>query len=510
MRFKIVIVLVLLTLPLAMAVDGPNQQSELLINFETLDTPPFIWMCDHRLLFDDNVNPGTTPGDLLIERTQNYAFEGEMIQWDVLVMDKSGIEKISDVYVTAGYFPGEGNPIEANCRQISDWEPDGKTVIELCQRSEEKTGDCLVGDAPYGQVTYTKHGKKLIVAVDFYQLNPAHTYQFALEGTAGKDGNSNLAVACPSPNTGAVWECGYWPFPQVPSSLGFYNFEMSVAPDSTGQMHETYVTDLPIGHYADIKFLVKDNDNGWYNELTWIDLMEFWIYDSNSISPKCNARIGEEKLTTFNPSTMDWYRCTFTVETPESMYGPYFIGAEVEDINGSQTAVDEQEYWFFNPQMAVTVDGTVEFGTVTPGTVAYSDSVIIGFDVAASDEDAGLMMEMFIAGTDFYDPASSGAKCPYTNQLNLDNFNYYAVKGAGSSETMSCSDFEGYMSIPHGSMITQAKEILGCDMYSFGIRNEENVLTYGSEMTLTFKLELPEPCIGDFSSGHIYFWGEAI
>jgi hypothetical protein len=29
-------------------------------------------------------------------------------------------------------------------------------------------------------------------------------------------------------------------------------------------------------------------------------------------------------------------------------------------------------------------------------------------------------------------------------------------------------------------------------------------------MALTFKLDLPEPCIGDFDSGKIYFWGEAI
>jgi len=37
-----------------------------------------------------------------------------------------------------------------------------------------------------------------------------------------------------------------------------------------------------------------------------------------------------------------------------------------------------------------------------------------------------------------------------------------------------------------------------------------NVLTPGSEMAVTFRLNLPEPCNGDFDSGSLFFWGEAI
>jgi hypothetical protein len=29
-------------------------------------------------------------------------------------------------------------------------------------------------------------------------------------------------------------------------------------------------------------------------------------------------------------------------------------------------------------------------------------------------------------------------------------------------------------------------------------------------MSLTFRLNVPEPCNGNFNSGHIYFWGEAV
>ena len=37
-----------------------------------------------------------------------------------------------------------------------------------------------------------------------------------------------------------------------------------------------------------------------------------------------------------------------------------------------------------------------------------------------------------------------------------------------------------------------------------------NLLAPGAELALTFKLSLPEPCNGDFDTGSIYFWGEAI
>jgi len=42
-------------------------------------------------------------------------------------------------------------------------------------------------------------------------------------------------------------------------------------------------------------------------------------------------------------------------------------------------------------------------------------------------------------------------------------------------------------------------------LYSAG-----NVLSPGAEIAITFKLGLPEPCVGDFSDGAIHFWGEAV
>jgi hypothetical protein len=205
---------------------------------------------------------------------------------------------------------------------------------------------------------------------------------------------------------------------------------------------------------------------------------------------------------------MAYYRCTFTVETPGSMYGEYWITVEIEDLDGLFGTMDESEYWYLNPTIGLSIDGSIDFGTVRPGAVAYSDTLLVGND---ADSGSGVLLEMYVAGTDFYDPLSSGAKCPKTNQLNLDNFKYFATNGAYSTMGTGCVDVEGYSGIPHGDKITQAKEIIGCDTYTSAHSYQAgNVLTPGAELSLTFKLALPEPCNGDFSDGSISFWGEAI
>ncbi|MCX6750834.1 MAG: DUF4215 domain-containing protein [Candidatus Pacearchaeota archaeon] len=85
-------------------------------NITIEDFIPLVWQCDHRFVYDDGTEPGriSENGQELVERINNYAFEGEQIQWKVLVMDKNGIDKVKDVYVTVG-----GN-IEANCKRLNE------------------------------------------------------------------------------------------------------------------------------------------------------------------------------------------------------------------------------------------------------------------------------------------------------------------------------------------------------------------------------------------------------
>lgn len=367
---KVISVLVAMLIAIVPAVFAVDVGGGIGVDIGTEDFPPLVWLCDNRIVTDDAVEPGrmTGAGERMVERINNYAFEGEQIAWDVLVMDKNGAEKISDVYATVGSTQGVGNDIEANCRQVE------------------------------------------------------------------------------SINVQA-----------------------------------------------------------------------------------CNARILEEAITVFDPSVMRAYRCTLTVETPNSMQGEYFITVEAEDLDGLQGTFAENEYWFLNPEIALSIsDSSLDFGDeVRPGTASYSQTLLVGNDAEAG---SGVMLDMYIAGTDFYDPASSGAKCPVSNILDLNpvakglgaplynvdgmptGIAYYATNGAYS--TQPYGDAEGYVRIPYGDRITQGQEIVGSELYTltgpWTPSDSENVLAPGAEMAITFRLVLPEPCNGDFSDGDIFFWGEAI
>jgi hypothetical protein len=322
---------------------------------------PLVWMCDNRIVVDDATEPGRISGDgaNLVERINNYAFEGEQISWQILVMDKNGNDKISDVYATIGSSQGAGNNIEANCNRRASQPANGATI---------------------------------------------------------------------------------------PAS--------------------------------------------------------------------CNARIAEEQLTTFNSETMAVYDCTLTVETAASMYGEYWVTVEAQDLDGLMGTMAENEYWFLNPIIALNVDGSLTFSDVMPGTSSYSSTLLVGNDAEAG---SGVMLDMFISGTDFYDSASSGAKCPTTNQLSLSAFRYFATSGAYSTAGtggIHAADTEGYRSIAYGigfnnpSPFYNNAEIIPAQQV--GPYYTANVLAPGAEMALTFRLNLPEPCNGDFDTGSIYFWGEAI
>lgn len=383
---------VLMLIPAALAVDIGTGVS---IDIMTEDFEPLIWMCDDRVVIDDRVETGRTEGNTiydkddnekgneLIERHNNYAFTGEKLEYVVLVMDKNGINKIEDVFMTIGPLQGVGNDIEANC-------------VEL---------------------------------------------------------------------------------------LG---------------------------------------------------------YNENKVASSCNARILEEKVEWDN-QLMRYYECTFTVEP--DMYEEYFITAEVCDLDGLCSIVDENEYWFLNPVIALAIDGDISFGTVRPGTTAYSDTILVGND---ADLGSGVTLDMFISGTDFYDSNPSGAQCPTTNQLALHGegpnsafttsgegsgpkvsddtgIRYFVTNGAYNSaqdQTKDDSDLlrdrfvdqEGYLNIQYAdsfsTLLYDEAEILQAN--AMGVYWGANFLTPGAEMALTFKLVLPEPCNGDFDSGSIFFWGEAV
>jgi len=349
------IVMTLLVASAMPAVFAASVGSGVTPDITTEDFPPEVWMCDHRVVYDDATEPGriSKDGQTLVERINNYAFEGEQIQWKVLVMDKNGVEKMGDVFATIGDVQGEGNDIEVNCQESS--------------------------------------------------------------------------------------------------------------------------------------------------------------YHAGEILASCNARLGEEYITEWNSDVMRYYECTLTIETPESMYGEYWITVEATDLDGLSGTMAENEYWFLNPVIALSVDGDLTFEDVRPGTDTYSETLLLGND---ADDGSGVLLDMFVSGTDFYDSSSSGAMCPETNQLQLKNFRYYATNGAYSTLNDARKDIEGYVGIGYGIGFNNPNKFY--DAYEMiqaqkqGPYYAANILAPGSEMSVTFKLSLPEPCNGDFDTGSIYFWGEAI
>ena len=417
--------LVLAVMPAVLAV---SVGSGITPDITTEDFAPRIWMCDSRVVLDDNTEPGrkdygavfaqkieicdpdgplsTTKsyceavcdgnpdyyceakclradaemdaqdepaqhcpilkGNELLERLNNYAFEGEKIEWKVLVMDKNKVEQITDVIATLGDSQGEGNDVEVECVRLNGFASPGDEILS-----------------------------------------------------------------------------------------------------------------------------------------------------------SCNARIDEEELDEFDDQTMAYYECTLTVETPESMFGENWITVEVIDADGLSATMDENEFWFLNPEIHLRIDGTLTFDDVRPGTQSYSNTLLVENDAELG---SGVLLDMFISGTDFYDSSSSGARCPITNQLALTNFRYFVTNGAYSSATDANVDFsdgdrdtdvEGYTNIEYGIGFNNPDpfydnaEILQSGP-SLGPYYTANVLAPGAEMALTFKLSLPEPCNGDFDTGSIFFWGEAI
>ena len=494
----------LLMLPIAMAVDVG---SGIGVNMETEKFPPSVWMCDHRIVYDDNVEPGRIVlcedetyrlthveecKEILVERIEDYAFEGEQISWKILVMDKNGIEKVKDVYMTIG--AKQSGSLQQVCAL-----PDKFITIDgTLTESDWKKAFSVSGTCSY-DIFMANDYHNLFVAFKKTGICPGNSFSMKLNTTIAAIDVLPMATANHENSNNTVAEY------QIPlNSLGltqgnavktaFSAFGGARFPQTGWQ---SFTLEAEKCHMEKV-----------YNQIEANCMLDRVLEKDDKIDKSCNARIAEEEIKkATSDNTMAYYTCTFTVETPSSMHGEYFIAPEAEDLDGLKTPIDENEYWFLNPEIAVSIQGDLTFGTVRPGTSSYSKTLLIGND---AETGSGVLLDMFIAGTDFYDPASSGAKCPTTNQLALTNFAYFATNGAYSTQGKSCVDKEGYSGIPYGDRITQGKEIIGCDNYNVGPYKPGNVLTPGAEMALTFRLNLPEPCNGDFSDGQMYFWGEAV
>ena len=411
--------IIILSVPLAWAVSIGGGVTP---NINTEDFEPKVWMCDSRIVYDDYTEPGrvSSGGSHLVERINNYAFEGESISWEVLVMDKNGIQKIKDVFVSTGPY-----------KEARRW-------IPYTYFDQQCLSDC---------------------AADYGICTAAAEQACFINGTTNQTCLANAIQACGSAKNSCDAGC-----------------------ERTGQRLDSNAIQANCVESS----------------------------GSRSISPSCNARIDEEYITSFDASTMRYYTCTLTVETPDSMYGEQYVTVEAEDLDGLYTYADEVEYWFLNPAILLAIEGDLTFENVRPGTDTYSSTLLLG---NSADEGSGVMLDMFISGTNFYDSTNSGAACPTSNVLPLSSFRYYAAHGY-TTRSDARADAEGYVPIKYGVGFNDPVPFYGrnevLQAQPVGPYFTANLLSPGAEMAITFKLSLPEPCNGDFDTGSIYFWGEAI
>ncbi len=544
-------------LPSALSV---NVGSGVGVDIDTEDFEPLVWMCDSRVVYDDATEPGriSDDGEELVERTQNYAFEGEQIQWNVLVMDKNGVQKINDVYVLVDELQGGGSQIitdeheEEHCGGIPSTSTDWTDTITLPRFDASQgnlTGVELSFDADMesdisvehlstvnpanfsvvvqGNVSVTYSDVDLLADIFFMVGDEVDTFDGILDynGTSGRtfpDVTGSDSVMQQSSN-----------FNDFIENFPGETFNVDVDAQSQFEL-------IGPGNYA---FLVLTNASAQacvkytYETTRIISIPGGEQIEANCVEnlgtpirglfDTCNARILEEELE-FDADVMRFYTCILTVETPLSMYGEYWFTVEAEDLDGLTGRFDENEYWFLNPIVALSIDGSIEFNEIRPGTHSYSETLLVGND---ADDESGVQLDMFISGTDFYDSSSSGAACPDTNQLALgdgesdcdsdDPFCYFATHGAYDSQSDARNDAEGYVGINYGIGFNDPNPFYGAfngDVLGYEIMQglqvgpyfPGNVLVPGSEIALTFRLNLPEPCNGNFDSGSIYFWGEAI
>lgn len=225
----------------------------------------------------------------------------------------------------------------------------------------------------------------------------------------------------------------------------------------------------------------------------------------------CNARLGEE--TFLRPpaaNTMAYYTCLLTAES--GMHGSLPVVVNVRDLDGKNASTAESLTYFFNPSITLSILGAIDFGNnVRPGTQATSSTIVV-----KSSSQGGVVLDMFIAGTNFYDSSHSGALCPSSNFLDLSNFRYYATNGAYSTASDTRADGSGYVPIlqcigddcPFSPAFYNTREIMRVNQAgSYWLANQ---LVNGAGMSMTFRLSLPVPCNGNFNDGHFYIMGEAI
>jgi hypothetical protein len=207
-----------------------------------------------------------------------------------------------------------------------------------------------------------------------------------------------------------------------------------------------------------------------------------------------------------------FYRCQLVIQS--SWSGQNDINIEATDEEGHTATSTWEDFLTINPALNVDLGGAVSFGTVEEGKTVTSNTVSL--DNVGRD---GVVMDMYVASDDYFtDPSNPTAICGIGNGIPYTAFSYYATKGSVDSGDND-NDFPGLGEAANGLCEAADDEFTEMPSHSGNIddmcriinhREEASFLTQGQSMSLTFQLDVPEPCEGAFTDGQFHFAGRVI
>jgi len=219
-----------------------------------------------------------------------------------------------------------------------------------------------------------------------------------------------------------------------------------------------------------------------------------------------------------------------TLTDPDSVSIRVMDGADSPGCEVSTVETDEIDWLNFNPSLDLTLDGTViSFGKAIPGETTTSNAIKLK---NAAEANSGVLMDMYIASDDYFtDTEDSSSICGAGNGIKYDKFSYYAIKGSINSGTNNAvaeglgagdgnpdrngdiceSNPDEFTTLPsHSGEIGDMCRIINT-------QKDASLLTQGSSMSITFKLDLTgedvntaEECHGNFNNGQFHFVGRVI
>lgn len=223
-------------------------------------------------------------------------------------------------------------------------------------------------------------------------------------------------------------------------------------------------------------------------------------------------------ISAWDADTMSLYGCTAIIQSGWSGASEFNIaatdGAETSDdcIPVTVTSVWSDSL-ILNPALALSVANSIDFGSVTPGSTATSNTIYL-----TNVGTEGVVMDMYIASDDYFtDPANPAAICGTGNGIRYDRFKYYATKG--SLDSGNNNNLYPGLGEDDGICAAQADEFTLLPSHSGEIGDMCRIINYledgsllsqGQSMSLTFRLMVPSPCEGEFTDGQFHFVGRVV